>query len=116
MDPIKSFLSGNLDTAKAGSGALFKEGKTGVKAPENQPSGPNVWGILLAMIGAGIFIFAVSGGMDNTGGGGGSCPTSCGGGRSITVAPNCRCPSDCPRIYSVISNPPSMKGYKQCIP
>ncbi len=47
---------------------------------------------------------------------GSGCPSlgsDCGLGS--VVAPQCNCPSNCGG-YTIISNPASMKGYKQCYP
>lgn len=56
-----------------------------------------------------------TGGGSSGGGGGSGCPTDCGIGLGVVVASQCNCPSSCPH-YTIISNPPSMSGYKQCYP
>lgn len=45
--------------------------------------------------------------------GGGRCPTSCDSTVGVTVASQCRCPSPCTKSFP-ITNPPEMRGYKQC--
>lgn len=45
--------------------------------------------------------------------GGGRCPTSCDSTVGVTVSSQCRCPSPCTKSFP-ITNPPEMRGYKQC--
>lgn len=95
------------------SNLFAPKGEGQVEPIENKKSGNQtaLWIGIGLFVGIIIAVIIISRG--GGGGGGFNCPTSCGIGVGVAVAPKCKCPPACPK-YFIITNPPSMNGYKQC--
>ena len=110
------FLNSDAKKAAVGKGKMSRAWARltpkEIEKIDKQTKVGSVIGVIVGIIILGI-VFAKSGIFQDLFKGGGSgigCPPLSGCG---TIAPQCECPSNCPK-YFIITNPPSMKGYKQC--